>query len=147
MVLWMNSIKGATIKTAKSFSSSIFVLFGMIMLISLVLVIAPFQQLNNLSTNNPIVDSFFGSVIGSISAGTPITSYLVGGELLNNGMDLFFVIAFLVSWTTVGLIQIPAESLMLGKDFAIKRNVINFVCSILISLITVFVLGLLWKII
>jgi hypothetical protein len=37
----------------------------------------------------------------------------------------------LISWVTVGIIQIPAESYFFGKKFTITRNIISFVFAIL----------------
>ena len=80
--------------------------------------------------------------IGSISAGNPITSYIFGGELLDQGINLLAVTAFLVAWVTVGLVQLPAESFLLGKRFAILRNAISFIFSIFVAIITAFLVGL-----
>ena len=86
-------------------------------------------------------DSFIGSAIGSISAGTPITSYIFGGELLKQGVGLIAVTAFLVAWVTVGFVQLPAESMILGKRFAFIRNLTAFVLAIIAALITVAIFG------
>jgi len=91
---------------------------------------------------NIIFDSFIGSIIGSISAGTPIISYILGGEMLKQGISLIAVTAFLVAWVTVGFIQIPAESIILGKRFAILRNISAFVLSIIVAFATVLILNL-----
>jgi len=81
-------------------------------------------------------------MIGSISAGTPIVSYILGGEMLKQGISLIAVTAFLVTWVTVGFIQIPAESIILGKRFAIWRNLSAFVLSIIVAFATVLILNL-----
>ena len=85
-------------------------------------------------------DGLIGSVFGSISAGNPITSYIIGAELLKEGVGLFAVTAFLVAWVTVGIIQLPAEAAILGKKFALTRNLISFILAILVSLATVTIL-------
>jgi hypothetical protein len=51
--------------------------------------------------------------------------------------------AFIVSWVTVGLVQLPAESLMLGRKFAFTRNIVSFITAIIIAILTVFTLELL----
>ncbi|MCP4127055.1 MAG: hypothetical protein GY753_08345, partial [Gammaproteobacteria bacterium] len=81
--------------------------------------------------NDPL-DALIGATAGSVSAGHPITSYLLGGELLTKGVSLVAVTALLISWVTVSSIQLPAEALMLGWRFAIFRNLLCFVFSILI---------------
>lgn len=62
---------------------------------------------------NLILAPLLGDILGSILAGNPITSYIIGGELLNEGISLVAVTAFLASWGTVGIIQLPAESILL----------------------------------
>jgi hypothetical protein len=51
------------------------------------------------------------------------------------------VTAFLVAWVTVGIIQLPAEIMMLGKRFAITRNILSFIFSILVAIMTVLIIG------
>ena len=91
-------------------------------------------------THNSYIDLLIGNMAGSISFGIPITSYIIGGELINEGVSLIAVTAFMVAWVTVGFIQFPAEAKILGKKFAIIRNLLSFIFSILIALATVFTL-------
>lgn len=44
------------------------------------------------------------------------------------------VTALIVSWVTVGVVQLPAEALLLGRRFAIYRNLMCFLFAIMISL-------------
>jgi uncharacterized membrane protein YraQ (UPF0718 family) len=116
-------------------------ILGTILLISLISAIIPKSFYVSVFSKNSFLDSFIGSSIGSISAGNPITSYIFGGEMLNQGVGLIAITAFLVSWVTVGLIQLPAESTILGKKFAILRNVTAFIFSVIVAILTVFLLG------
>lgn len=63
--------------------------------------------------------------------------------MLNQGVGLIAVTAFIVSWVTVGIIQLPAESVILGKKFAILRNISAFILSIIVAILTVLILGVL----
>lgn len=116
-------------------------ILGTILLISLISTLIPESAYVKVFSKNALIDSFIGSLVGSISAGNPITSYIFGGELLSQGINLVAVTAFLVSWVTVGTIQLPAESAILGKRFAILRNISAFVLAILVAIITVGILG------
>ena len=60
--------------------------------------------------------------------------------LKENCISFADVAAFILSWITVGTVQLPAESLMLGKRFALVRNGISFVMAILVALLTVITL-------
>ncbi|GAG00736.1 unnamed protein product, partial [marine sediment metagenome] len=87
-------------------------------------------------------DPLIGAIFGSVSSGNPIISYIIGGELLDQGVSLIAVTAFILAWVTVGIIQLPAESLMLGKRFAITRNILSFITALIISILTVLTLSL-----
>ena len=136
-----NSIKQSAFKAAKGLWMALPMILGTILLISLISALVPKSFYTSVFSKNSFLDSFIGSLIGSISAGNPITSYIFGGEMLNQGVGLIAVTAFIVSWVTVGLIQLPAESAILGKKFAIARNITAFILSIVVAIITVLILG------
>lgn len=130
-------------KSARSLWKSFPILISVILLISLATSIIPRSSYVDVFNGNMIVDSFIGSTIGSILAGNPATSYLIAGELMDNGVSLLAVTAFIISWVTVGIVQFPAESKLLGRRFALTRNISSFVLSIVVALVTVVVVGLL----
>jgi len=135
-------MKKVMIKTAKALWNVFPMVLGTVLLISLITSLVPKSFYISFFGKNSLLDSFFGSLVGSISAGNPITSYIFGGEMLNQGVGLVAVTAFLVSWVTVGLVQFPAEATILGKKFALVRNVSSFFLSILVAIITVFIFKL-----
>ncbi|MGM0442096.1 MAG: permease [Elusimicrobiota bacterium] len=101
------------------------------------------RTITALFTGSIVKDTLIGNIFGSISAGNPITSYIIGGELLNKGVSLFAVTAFMISWVTVGIIQFPAESVILGRKFAVVRNIICFFLSLGSAVLVVLTLKLL----
>jgi len=129
-------IKEAILKAGRALFKTLPILFGTILLISLASLI-PKSFYTTIFRGN-FLDPLIGSIIGSISAGNPVNSYIFGGEMLKNGVSLIAVTAFLVAWVTVGIIQLPAESMILGKKFAIIRNILSFIFAIIVALITVF---------
>lgn len=133
----------AIIKTGRSFRMTIPILIGVLLLISILITIIPPEFYVGLFTGNVITDSFVGALFGSISAGNPINSYIISGEFMVYGISMFAITAFIVAWVTVGVIQIPAEGLMLGKRFAFVRNAASFAISIIVAILTVITLGLL----
>jgi uncharacterized membrane protein YraQ (UPF0718 family) len=135
-------LKEAATKAAKGIYKSLPVLIGVILLISLSNSLIPKSFYKVLFGNIPILDSFVGAVTGSILAGNPLTSYIIGGELLKQGIGLIAVTAFLVAWVTVGLVQLPAEAMLLGKKFAITRNLTAFIFSIIVAIITAGILNI-----
>ena len=133
-------LKSALTKSARAISNSLPVLAGVVLLVGLTHTLIPkFFYFSK----NDVLDSIIGSGLGSVLAGNPLTSYVLGGELVKQGVSLVAVTSFLVAWVTVGIVQLPAESLLLGKRFALVRNFLSFVFSIIVAIITVFVVGLL----
>ena len=122
-------------KTRNSFSQMLPILIGVLLLISLVNAAIPPATYAGLFTGNVLIDPLLGAMFGSIAAGNPITSYIIGGELIAVHVSLTAVTAFILSWVTVGLISLPAEMEILGKRFAVARNLVSFVFSIAIALL------------
>ena len=130
-----NKIVVSTKKTLNSLKQTFPIILGTIILIALFQILIPSSFYQKIFTGS-FWDIVLGSAISSVAAGNPITSYIIGGELLKNGITLIAVTAFIISWVTVGVIQFPAESLMLGKKFALVRNILAFISAIIIALIT-----------
>ncbi len=135
-------MKKSIIKSAKAFWNTIPLILSTVLLISLISVIIPQTVYTNIFSKNFFLDSLIGSLVGSISAGNPITSYLFGGEMIKQGVSLIAVTTFLVTWVTVGILQLPAEIATLGKKFALLRNSTAFGLAILVGIITVVIVGL-----
>ena len=141
IILMVNEMSDAIVKAVRGLWKSFPMILGTILLVSLISVLVPSSFYVSVFSKNVFLDSLIGSLIGSISAGSPITSYIFGGEMLSQGVGLIAVTAFLVSWVTVGIIQLPAESAILGKRFALLRNFMAFILAIVVAIITVLILG------
>jgi hypothetical protein len=115
---------------------------GILLLISMVNPI--FQQYYpRVFTGNFLLDPLLGALAGSIAFGMPLTSYVAGGELLEKGVSLLAVTAFVLAWTTVGVAMLPLEIKFMGKKFALLRNGLNFLNSIVIAVILTIILQVL----
>ena len=121
---------------------SIPILLGVLLLVGLINTLVPKAFFSRVFTGNRLLDPLIGAVFGSVAAGSPLTSYVIGGELLNNGISLVAVLAFIISWVTVGAVQLPAESMMLGKSFALLRNGISLIMAVVIAVLTVLISGI-----
>jgi uncharacterized membrane protein YraQ (UPF0718 family) len=132
--------KKALKQTIDAIKMSLPTLVGVLLLTSFVVVVIPKNFYTRVFMDNYFIDAFLGGIIGSIAAGNPMTSYVLAGELLERNVSMIAIVAFLVTWVTVGLIQLPAEIVMLGKRFAIVRNVVSFVSAIIIAFLTVITL-------
>jgi len=135
--MFYQNFKQSLIKSIKTFKIAMPIMIGILMLISLINVNLQ-KYYTIIFTGNKILDPLIGAIAGSISFGIPITSYIVGGELLKQGVSLLAVSAFIMTWTTVGVAIIPLEASFLGKKFVISRNIVNFIFAILIALLTIY---------
>ncbi len=129
-------------KAGKQLWMSFPILLGAILLVSLANAAIPKKAIIGFFSKIPFLDSVIASGVGSVLAGNPITSYVIGGELLSQGASLAAVTAFIVAWVTVGLVQLPAESILLGKRFAVVRNIMSFVFAVVVAYATVGVMSL-----
>jgi len=112
------------------------ILFGVLLLVSLISTVAG-NYYERLFSGNFYTDPLLGALAGSFSFGIPLTSYLIGGELLKEGVSLVAVTAFIVTWSSVGIVMLPLEGSFLGRRFALWRNMINFIMAIVIAVLTV----------
>lgn len=87
-------------------------------------------------------DTLLGTLSGAVSSGNPAVSYLVGGELIKEGVSLYAVTAFILSWVTLGIIHLPAETEVFGFRFTLYRNLLSFISTIIIAVATVVTVGL-----
>ncbi|MFW0837643.1 MAG: hypothetical protein ACKKL5_01455 [Candidatus Komeilibacteria bacterium] len=128
--------------TLNNIKTTLPILIGVILFIAWIITIIPPTFYNKIFIGNSIIDSLVGALVGSMSAGNPINSYIIGEQLLKQNVSLVAVTAFILSWVTVGVVQFPAEALLLGKKFALTRNIISFFFAIIISMLTVLILKL-----
>lgn len=129
-------------KTVRTFFNMLPIIIGMLLLTSLVATVFPEQVSAGLFGGNEAMDALIGASVGSVAAGHPLASYLLGGELLKGGVSLVAVTALIVSWVTVGIAQLPAEALMLGLRFAVFRNLTCFLSAVAMAFLAVHTLRL-----
>lgn len=136
------SMEKAFLKALKGIKKMLPTMLGVIMTIALIKAFVPMSQIAGLFTQNKYVDTAIGGLIGSILAGNSINSYIIGGEMMDGGISLYAITAFIVAWVTIGVVQIPAEIESLGVKFTATRNILSFILSIAVSLVTVSTLGM-----
>ncbi len=128
-------------KAAKVLGTAFPLIISILILISLFNTLVPVSSYRILFRGT-IFDPVIGSLLGSVVAGNPITSYIISGNLLKQGIGLLTVTAFLTAWVTVGVVQLPAEMQFLGKKFALLRNISAFVLSLLVAFLTLIGMGI-----
>jgi predicted Fe-Mo cluster-binding NifX family protein len=86
----------ATRSAAIQFVNLLPILIGVVLLIGLFNAFVSEQWLTPVFSGNVALDTLWGACFGSIFAGNPINSYVIG-ELLKYGVSLFAVTAFIVT--------------------------------------------------
>ena len=137
-----HSLAASLQKTSRTFVNLLPIIFGMLLLTGLAVTLFPKQITSDLFGGNAALDALIGASVGSVATGHPLASYLLGGELLKGGVSLVAVTALIVSWVTVGIVQLPAEGMMLGTRFAVYRNGTCFISAPAISFLLIYTLQL-----
>ena len=132
----------AMTRTARQFGKMLPILIGVIFLMGLFKAFVSKKMLLSVFFGNVIWDTVKGASLGSILPGNPINSYIIGGQMLENEVSLFAVTAFMMTWVSVGLVQLPAEMAALGRRFSLIRNAVSLVVSIGAAIVTVFIFNL-----
>ena len=125
------------LKSVKGFIFNLPMLISIILLTGLFEVFITPEMLSSLFSGHAFYDTLIGTISGGVSVGQPFISYLIGGELLDNGMSYYAVTAFILSWVTLGVVQLPYEYSLFGGRFTLTRNLLAFIFVFLISFSTV----------
>lgn len=125
-------------KSGLAFWSMAPMLIGVIGLVGLFQVLVTPKILASLFRGHGLADTLVGTLAGAVASGNPVVSYLLGGELLGQGISLYAVSAFILSWVTLGFIHLPAETEVLGFRFTLYRNILAFVFTMIIAVLTTF---------
>lgn len=119
------------------------------MLSATILLVGLFQSyisveiLKTLFGSNTFIDTFLATFLGSASVGQPFISYIIGGELLEQGISLFAIAAFILAWVSIGFVQIPFEISVFGLSFTLIRNALAFIFTMFVAIATTYTLRLL----
>lgn len=135
-------LAGAFRNTIKQFVNMLPMLVGVVLLIGLFNSAVSKDSLAAIFSGNSVLDTLLGAGFGSMFAGNPVNSYVIGDELLDYDVSLYAVTAFILAWASVGLIQMPAEAVALGKRFALWRNGLALVMAVPTAILTVGILDL-----
>ncbi len=128
-------------KSLKNSAMSLIMLSPMIVsIIALVGVTRAFMTkefITSIFGHGAVADTLIGTVAGMIAVGQAIVSYIIGGELLQDGVSLYAVSAFILAWVSLGIVQLPLEAEVLGVRFTILRNILAFIFTIIVAVLTV----------
>ena len=129
------TLQGSLKKSALSFWVMAPLLAGVIGLVGLFQTLVTPKMLASFFRGNPMIDTLIGTLSGAAASGNPVISYLLGGELLGQGISLYAVSAFILSWVTLGFIHLPVEAEVFGVRFTLYRNILAFGFTMLIAVL------------
>jgi len=135
-------LKEASKNTLRSLFIVIPMLIAVIGLVGLFETIITPEMLHSLFSGSTVKDTLIGTFAGGVSVGQPFLSYIIGGELLQEGVSLYAVTAFILAFVTLGVVQLPLEWSLFGARFTIMRNLLSLLFALLVSWATVEILGM-----
>lgn len=131
------SLKESLKKAIIGLISMLPMLFAIILLLGIFDVYVTQDMLTSLFVHNNFIDTIIGTTMGAVLTGNPMVSYILGGELTSAGISLYAVAAFILSWVTLGVVQLPAEVEVFGMKFTALRTIFTFISTVLVSILTV----------
>lgn len=123
-------------KSGLSFLAMTPLLLGVIGLVGFFRITIPPEIFSSFFRGTPVLDTLLGTVSGAVASGNAVVSYFLGGELLDQGVSLYAVCAFMLSWVTLGVTQLPAEVEVFGGRFTAYRNLLSLIFTVFIAVIT-----------
>ncbi|MEA3374264.1 MAG: permease [Campylobacterota bacterium] len=127
----------SVMKSFRMFLTILPMLLAVILSVGLFDVLVSHEMLASVFQGNMFYDTLIGTLAGGVSVGQPVASYIIGGELLESGVSLYAIVALLVSWVTLGLVQLPLEQALFGRRFTIWRNLLGLIFAMLVAMASV----------
>jgi uncharacterized membrane protein YraQ (UPF0718 family) len=129
----MKTLKKHLKKSGRGMLSMVPMIVGIVGLVGLFGGFVTREMLASLFGGDPILDTLVGTAAGMVAVGQAMISYILGGELLEQGVSFYAVAAFVLAWVTLGVVQLPAEIEVFGTRFVLVRNVLAVVSTLLVA--------------
>ncbi|MGL5541480.1 MAG: permease [Erysipelotrichaceae bacterium] len=111
-------------------------IFAIVFAIGLLLALFPPENIAALiSSQNVYVATILAAAFGTITLIPAFIAFPLIGTLFQAGVGIMPSVAFLTTLTMVGVATFPLEKQTFGLKFALTRNVLSFVCAIVIALV------------
>ena len=108
-------------------------LLGMTALIGLLLALLPPRLLVNLFDSHGILGFFLISAVGALLTVPAPVAYPIAGALLQKGVSLSALAAFITTLTMVGVVTAPLEISQFGRRFTLLRQGMSFGLALIIG--------------
>jgi len=127
--------KEAVKVTFKIFYTILPVLIFVFVLMGLIQAYVPKETISSLlGQRSGVLGILYAEIVGSVALFMPPAVFPFGGYLLKNGASYGAIAAFVFTAILIGVTTLPLEIKLLGKKFAIARNILTFVLAFLIAL-------------
>jgi len=136
MSIILQRLKKASFQTLKSLEMIAPMLLAIVGLVGIFETYITPEMIHTLFSGKAINDTLVGTAAGALSVGQPFLSYIISGELLQEGISMYAVTAFILSFVTLGVIQLPLEFSIFGARFTLIRNILSFIFALLIAYLT-----------
>lgn len=111
-------------------------ILSIIFAIGLLLTIFPPEQIASTMEQQPFMHAtIIGALFGTITLIPAFIAFPLVGTLVDGGVQVATAVAFLTTLTMVGVVTFPLEKKEFGLKFALGRNVLSFIFSIVIATI------------
>jgi len=141
MWLKINKYKQSFVNTINWLKELLPLLIAILLLISIINTFWFFNYLNNYIENN-FLWVFISDLIWSISAWNALNSYIIADSIGDFEKNILVITAFLISWVTVWIVQLPAEIYFFWKKFALIRNIISFMFAFIGAYLVYFLMNI-----
>ncbi len=138
-----SKLREALKKALRSLYTITPMLLGTIGLVGLFQAFVPPETLHTLFSGTLWSDTLVGTLVGGVSVGQPVISYIIGGELLDEGVSLYAITAFILAWVTLGVVQLPFEASVFGMRFTVVRNLLAFIFAMVTAVAVGVTMGVL----
>lgn len=105
------------------------IILWILILISIIKVYFPLENIVNFG--NKFFSIVVADLLAGLFAGNPINSYILAWEIWFSLDNIVIISVFLISWITVWLVQMPAESYYFWIKYSVIRNVLSFIFALL----------------
>jgi uncharacterized membrane protein YraQ (UPF0718 family) len=128
--------KKALIKAIKSFENILPQFLSILIIISLTFSILDPEAITMLiGTSSGVIGILGAAIIGSITLIPGFVAFPLAAALLKNGAGYMQIAAFVSTLMMVGVVTLPMEIKYFGKKATIRRNLLAFVFSLIVSLV------------
>lgn len=111
-------------------------IIGILFLIGLLLTFIPPDTIKQyMGNSNTFIATIGSAFLGSITLIPAFVAFPLVGSLVNAGVSIVPVVAFLTTLTMVGIVTFPLERREFGIKFTIARNSLSFIFAIIIALL------------